>query len=114
MKRVVLAVGLAASVAAPAAAQWTGMPVWNSPKGGTSYPKTTTVTAAVGLSVPLPTPGISIEPYFSPGLRYHKLENPVTGASASQTKFGFVLGANLGFGLFGLHAAYDYQDSDTG
>src|SRR5437588_6034139 len=35
MKRVVLAVGLAASVAAPAAAQWTGMPVWNSPKGGT-------------------------------------------------------------------------------
>src|SRR5439155_11937367 len=199
MKRVVLAVGLAASVAAPAAAQWPGMPVWNSPKGGTgitisgdwgrpdsaagkgnafgaraalgigtvtltagvasykpggsssqtaavggqvdfrviggsllpiavnaqlgagtsakigtSYPKTTTVTAAVGFSVPLPTPGISIEPYFSPGLRYHKLENPVTGASASQTKFGFVLGANLGFGLFGLHAAYDYQDSDTG
>src|SRR5256886_4877805 len=143
MKRVVLAVGLAASVAAPAAAQWTGMPVWNSPKGGTgitisgdwgrpdsaagkgnafgaraalgigtvtltagvasykpegsssqtaavggqvdfrviggsllaiavnaqlvagtsakigtSYPKTTTVTAAVGFSLPLPTPGI--------------------------------------------------------
>src|SRR5256884_6235668 len=199
MKRVVLAVGLAASGEPPAGARWTGMPVGNSRKGGTgitisgdwgrpdsaagkgnafgaraalgrgpvrltagvasykpegsssqtaavggqvdfrviggsllpiavnaqlgagtsakigtSYPKTTTVTAAVGFSVPLPTPGISIEPYFSPGLRYHKLENPVTGASASQTKFGFVLGANLGFGLFGLHAAYDYQDSDTG
>src|SRR5881227_1193835 len=196
--RAALTVALSAFLATPAAAQWLGEPVWNSPKGGTgvtisgdyarpnsdygsgntwggraslgigtltltagvarwkpdlategftsiggnaafrliggsllpfsvnlqvgaartdsanSTPAQTAVTGAVGFSVPLPTPGISIEPYFSPGLRYHKLENPVTGASASQTKFGFVLGANLGFGLFGLHAAYDYQDSDTG
>src|SRR5437773_10850461 len=35
MKRVFLAVAMIASVAAPAAAQWLGMPVWNSPKGGT-------------------------------------------------------------------------------
>ena len=35
MKRLMLAVGLAAFAAAPAAAQWFGMPVWNSPKGGT-------------------------------------------------------------------------------
>src|SRR5439155_1110469 len=88
MKRVVLAVGLAASVAAPAAAQWTGMPVWNSPKGGTGI----TISGDWG------------RPDSAAG----------TGASASHTKFGFVLGANLGFGLFGLHAAYDYQDSDTG
>src|SRR5439155_93441 len=199
MKRVVLAVGLAASVAAPAAAQWTGMPVWNSPKGGTgitisgdwgrpdsaagkgnafgaraalgigtvtltagvasykpegsssqtaavggqigfrliggsllpiavnaqlgagtsakigtSYGKRTTVAGAVGFSVPLPTPGISVEPYFSPGLRYHKTTDPVTGASSSETKFGFVVGANLSFGLLGIHAAYDYQDTAAG
>src|SRR2546429_6127678 len=174
MKRVVLAVGLAASVAAPAAAQWTGMPVWNGPRGGpgitiggdgggrdwaagkgnafgaraalgigtvtltagvasykpegsssqtaavrgqvdfrviggsllpiavnaqlgagtsakigTSYPKTTTVTAALGVSVPLPTPGISIDPDFSPGLRYHNLGNPAPGAPPWQTHFGY-------------------------
>src|SRR5439155_26443284 len=35
MKRAFLVVGMIASVAAPAAAQWRGMPVWNSPKGGT-------------------------------------------------------------------------------
>src|SRR2546422_7493250 len=35
VKRVLLAVAMIAGVAAPAAAQWTGMPVWNSPKGGT-------------------------------------------------------------------------------
>src|SRR5436190_23563254 len=152
--RAVLTLGLAACLATPATAQWLGMPVWNSPKGGTgvtisgdygkpndaygggnawgghaslgvgtltltagvSSLKTdidpvrvtswggnaafrliggsllpfslnlqagaartsavdlgrarTYVTGAVGFSVPLPTPGISIEPYFSPGIRY--------------------------------------------
>src|SRR2546430_12381639 len=33
--RAVLTLGLAACLATPAAAQWLGMPVWNSPKGGT-------------------------------------------------------------------------------
>lgn len=35
MKRVFLIVALGAAAATPAAAQWLGMPVWNSPKGGT-------------------------------------------------------------------------------
>src|SRR5947209_13946786 len=36
MKRSALIVAVSAVlVAAPAAAQWTGMPVWNDPKGGT-------------------------------------------------------------------------------
>ncbi len=35
MKRALLVMGLFAFAAASAAAQWTGMPVWNSPKGGT-------------------------------------------------------------------------------
>ena len=35
MKRVVMILALAASAASPAAAQWFGMPAWNSPKGGT-------------------------------------------------------------------------------
>jgi len=68
---------------------------------GTTYPKVTTVIGAVGLSIPLPTPGISVEPYFSPGIRYRKLE-PVTGPSTSATKFGYTLGANIGFGMLGF------------
>jgi opacity protein-like surface antigen len=35
MKRIMTVLALAAFAAAPAAAQWAGMPVWNSPKGGT-------------------------------------------------------------------------------
>jgi hypothetical protein len=35
MKRIMMVLALAAFAAAPAAAQWFGMPVWNSPKGGT-------------------------------------------------------------------------------
>jgi len=35
MKRIMTVLALAAVAAAPVAAQWAGMPVWNSPKGGT-------------------------------------------------------------------------------
>ena len=35
MNRVLSAAALAVTLATPAAAQWAGMPVWNSPKGGT-------------------------------------------------------------------------------
>lgn len=35
MKRIVVTAALVALAATPAAAQWAGMPVWNSPKGGT-------------------------------------------------------------------------------
>jgi hypothetical protein len=45
MKRLMLAVGLAAFAAAPAAAQLIGLPVWNSPKGGTGI----TVSGDFGL-----------------------------------------------------------------
>jgi hypothetical protein len=35
MKRIMTVLALSAVAASPAAAQWAGMPVWNSPKGGT-------------------------------------------------------------------------------
>ena len=191
--RAVLTLGLAAVVATPAAAQWLGMPVWNSPKGGTGVTisgdygkpndaygggnawgdhaslgvgtltltagvsslktdidpvrvtswggdaafrliggsllpfslnlqagavrtsavegqKQTHVIGAVGFSVPLPTPGISIEPYFSPGIRHRDL-GPTNGSS---TEFGYVFGANLSFGLLGAHVAYDNERKKGG
>ncbi|HYK83678.1 MAG TPA: hypothetical protein VEU55_11095 [Gemmatimonadales bacterium] len=83
--------------------------------GPSNLPALTRATAAVGISVPLPTPGVSIEPYFAPGLRYTHRSDATTGVTTNQTKFGFTLGANLGFsGTFGLHAAYDYEKTDTG
>ena len=193
MKRALLTLGLTTLLATPATAQWLGMPVWNSPKGGTgltisadygkpndaygagnafggraslgvgtltltagvSSLKTdidpvrvtswggnaafrliggsllpfslnlqagavrtsavegqnqTHVTGAVGFSVPLPTPGISIEPYFSPGIRYRNL-GPSNGNS---TEFGYAIGANLSFGLMGAHVAYDNEKTKGG
>ena len=191
--RAVLTVALSAFLATPAAAQWLGMPVWNSPKGGTGVTisgdygkpndaygggnawgghaslgvgtltltagvsslktdidpvrvtswggdaafrliggsllpfslnlqagavrtsavegqKQTHVIGAVGFSVPLPTPGISIEPYFSPGIRHRDL-GPTNGSS---TEFGYVFGANLSFGLLGAHVAYDNERKKGG
>jgi hypothetical protein len=60
--------------------------------------------------VPLPTPGISIEPYFSPGIRYRNFGS----GNGTSTEFGYVFGANLGFGLLGAHVAYDNERKEGG
>jgi hypothetical protein len=79
---------------------------------GSPIPAITTVTAAVGLSTSLPTPGLSIEPYFSPGIRYYKASNPPTGFPDSESNFGFTIGANVNFGMLGVHLAYDSESGD--
>ena len=192
----VLTMALAAAAAAPAAAQFAGMPVWNSPKGGTGLtisgdygkpsddagggnafgaraavgfsrltltaglssvePKDasdrstsfagtvalrliggallpvnvnaiagagtaqdvpldllttadiTTIVAGGGVSVTLPVPGFSIEPYLSVTNRWNRVS--VLGTSDTESDIGWTLGANVGLGMFGLHAAYDSQD----
>jgi len=193
MKSSAVVIGFLALLTTPAAAQWVGEPVWNSPKGGTGitisgdyahpnadYGKgntwggratlglgTLTLTAgvstwkpdlatksitsfggdadfrliggsllpvavnlqvgaahsdstaygsaatrvigAVGISVPLPTPGFSIEPYFSPGIRYTNVSG-----GGNTTKFGYVFGANLSFGVLGAHLAYDNEKVSGG
>jgi len=192
MKRAVMILALAASTATPAAAQWFGMPAWNSPKGGTGitisgdYGKPnadfgkgnafgaraslglanltvtaglssykpegatssltsvggqaafrviggslipvsinlqlgagrtscsgcnslTNITAGGGVSASIPSPGISIEPYLSISNRWHK-----SSGISTESNIGWVLGANVGFGMFGVHIAYDSEKFDTG
>jgi hypothetical protein len=75
------------------------------------FPARTRVIGAVGFSIPLPTPGLSIEPYFSPGLRHTSVSGP-TGAS--QTNFGYAIGANIDLGTLGLHLAYDNEKQKNG
>lgn len=188
MKRVALVVALAVAAATPAAAQWFGVPVWNSPKGGTGItisgdyakpnadwgkgnafgargtvglgslsitagyeswnpsdsgsnlnsiggnaafrviggtlvpvnvnllvggarasvsgsPDLTNLVAGAGASITLPTPGVSIEPYVSLTNRWLKL----SGVSGTNSNFGWTIGANLSFGMLGVHVAYDSQ-----
>jgi hypothetical protein len=191
MKRAVLVLGCVAFLATSAAAQWLGVPVWNSPgagsgitiagdwgkpdsaygkgnafggraslgigtltvtagiesykpagapssitsiggnlamrfiggsliplsvnlQGGAAHsdstsagPATTRVIGAVGVAISLPTPGVSIEPYLSPGIRYTKAST--TTPSSGNTNFGYTIGANLTFGTLGLHLAYDNE-----
>jgi hypothetical protein len=82
--------------------------------GTQTLPAETTVLSAVGVSVPLPTPGFSIEPYLSPGIRYHKYSNVPSGTPDHETNFGWVIGGNLGFGMVGIHLAYDSEKFDNG
>ncbi len=77
-------------------------------------PVQTMLLGAVGLSVPLPTPVVSVEPYVSPGIRYHHYNNVAAGAPDHETNFGWVIGANLGFGPIGIHLAYDSEKFDDG
>jgi len=78
--------------------------------GTTAVPVQTMLLAAVGLSVPLPTPVVSVEPFVSPGIRYHHYAN----GAPNQTNFGWVIGGNLGFGPIGIHLAYDSEKFDDG
>ncbi len=178
-------------IAAPAAAQWLGVPVWNSPKGGTgiglyadygsgnddagngttyglrgsagfgnimvtlgytsadldlandnnnsfggnvafrliggsltpvavniqggaarigeanSVPAFTRATLGGGVSASLPLP-LSIEPYLSLTNRWYFLDGP------DESNFGWTLGANASFGMFGAHLAYDSESFDGG
>jgi hypothetical protein len=187
MNRVLSVMALAVTVATPAAAQFAGMPVWNSPKGGTGItisgdygrpntdagkgnafgargtvglgslsvtagfaswnpegtvpttksvggdaafrviggtllpinvnllvggarttasglPGATTLVAGGGVSVSLPTPGVSIEPYLSLTNRWNRQ------SGNTDSNFGWTIGANLGFGgVLGAHFAYDSQ-----
>jgi hypothetical protein len=189
MKRMLMVIAAAVLAGSPLAAQWQGMPAWNSPKGGTgvtingdlgvpnadagkgtafgaratlglanisltagisswkpkgfsgvaqfrviggslipvalnlqlggstssaitgtsSMPKLTNLLAGAGLSVNVPTPGLSIEPYLSVSNRWHK---PEGGSTVSN--IGWVLGANVGFGMIGLHVAYDSENFGGG
>ena len=192
MNRVLSAAALAVTIATPAAAQWAGMPVWNSPKGGTGItisadyarpnadwgkgnafgargtaglgslsltagftswkpdttnavksfggdaafrviggtllpinvnllvggarstqsgsPDVTSLLAGGGVSVSLPTPGISIEPYVSLTNRWRK-----ASGRPRDSNFGWTIGANLGFGgIFGAHVAYDSESLGSG
>ena len=70
----------------------------------TLVPKLTTFLGGAGVSVNVPTPGINIEPYLSISNRWRK---PSGGSTASSV--GWVIGANVGFGMLGLHLAYDSQ-----
>src|SRR2546429_191443 len=69
---------------------------------------------AGGLGAPLPVPLIRLEPYFSPGVRYHRYWNAPAGTRKDETNLGWVLGANAGFRAFGVHLAYDSEKFANG
>jgi hypothetical protein len=75
--------------------------------GTVAIPKLTNMFLGAGVSVNVPTPGISIEPYVSLSERWH---TPSGGSTESH--FGWVVGANVGFGMFGVHLAYDTEKLD--
>ncbi len=198
MKRVLLAVLAGVVVSTPASAQWLGMPVWNSPKGGTGItisgdygkpnsnwgsgdalgargsigignltatigfaswnrpdtvptyksvggsaafrviggsllpinvnllvggsrstgsglPNLTNIVAGGGVSLTLPTPAISLEPYVSLAERWHHFGSLPATPSTTESGLGWTIGANLGFGeVLGAHIAYDSEHRGGG
>jgi hypothetical protein len=70
-----------------------------------SPPGETVVTGSVGIGTRIPAPTFSVEPYFSPGIRYRSLSD-----GSSRTELGYAIGANVSFGLLGVHVAYDSEN----
>jgi len=77
--------------------------------GGVTVPKTRNLFLGAGVSVNVPTPGITIEPYLSVSNRWH-----TPSGGSTESNIGWVLGANVGFGMFGVHVAYDSEKLDNG
>jgi hypothetical protein len=50
---------------------------------------------------------VSIEPYLSLTNRWHKF----SGLTGTTSNFGWTLGANANFGMFGVHLAYDSESN---
>jgi hypothetical protein len=75
----------------------------------TGVPGLTTIVAGGGVSISLPTPGVSLEPYLSLANRWH------SASGSTNSNFGWTLGANLGFGgVLGAHVAYDSESLGGG
>jgi hypothetical protein len=62
------------------------------------------------VSVNVPTPGLSIEPYLALNNRWYKF----SGVSGTESNIGWTLGANVGLGMLGLHVAYDSESFGGG
>lgn len=70
-------------------------------------PATTRLGLGGALSVNVPTPGLSIEPYLAVNNRWYTASGVDT-----ESNIGWTLGANVGFGMMGLHLAYDSENLD--
>ncbi|HTI06299.1 MAG TPA: hypothetical protein VL549_13395 [Gemmatimonadales bacterium] len=62
------------------------------------------------VSVNVPTPGLSIEPYLAVQNRWYKY----SGVSGTNSNIAWTLGANVGLGMIGLHLAYDSENFGGG
>ena len=62
------------------------------------------------VSVNVPTPGLSIEPYLAVNNRWYKF----SGSTGTESNIAWTLGANVGFGMMGLHLAYDSESFGGG
>jgi hypothetical protein len=77
--------------------------------GTVTLPKMSNYFVGAGVSVNVPTPGIAIEPYLSVSNRWHS-----PSGQSTESNIGWVLGANVGFGMFGVHLAYDSESYGGG
>lgn len=77
---------------------------------GNGQPSLTRIGLGGAISVNVPTPGLSIEPYLAINNRWNKY----SGLSGTDSNIGWTLGANVGLGMMGLHVAYDSESMGGG
>jgi hypothetical protein len=69
-------------------------------------------TAAVGLGIKAPLPGLDLSAWLSPGMRFLNRPSGEEGSdSETDSNFGWAAGASLGLGIFGIHAGIDHENT---
>jgi hypothetical protein len=79
--------------------------------GDDDVSRRTRTTVAAGLSLKPPLPGLGLEPWISPGLRINHRPEGASMDEGTHTRFGVAGGVNARFGLLGVHAAVDHEDT---
>jgi hypothetical protein len=74
----------------------------------------TRYTGAVGFSLRVPTPGVSVEPWVAPGVRLNPVGATATSASQEKPEFGIAGGLTVSIGVVGVHAAADFEQRPGG
>jgi hypothetical protein len=73
-------------------------------------PSTNRLSLGGAVSVNVPTPGLSIEPYLAVNNRWYNRSD----GTSTESNIAWTLGANVGFGMMGLHLAYDSENFGGG
>jgi hypothetical protein len=82
---------------------------------GTEKPgddRITRITAAAGAGLKLPVPGLNMQAWIAPGVRFLRTPRIDDDGSLTKGEFGIAGGVNFALGLVGIHVGVDHENAE--